>query len=991
MHNRAHVLRRGKRLAGPAFPAQPTLHFGQAWPGLALVLPAGAASPDLRPLRQAIDGLWRGPLAGGEAGEEVLVVTFVSPVRLEAATVPGALPLAAGHAGVLTSFAQATPGAEAAPPTAGPVRRVELWWGGRPRRVALEALPRLPLEDLWDPPRLHLHLPAAPRRTDVAPAPAGGAGKPPAEDGLMPVARSKVALATEPPPLSDAAMDSLARLEDRIKLSSIFRQMFLGDGRAGGLAGGRAGPWGQAPMPKGPSAWQNLGGWLRWHTPLGNPLRRSMTERMRLVEKLIASGDLDSALKLAMSLGGKTAEGLSKILPSGMWAARGSLDLNISPGGFAAPILGSGVFDSLEQRYRRLAGQLERDGDVRRAAFVYAQLLNDHVAAVNVLEKGGLLREAAKLAFDARLSPVRTISLLFKAGELDAALTLAKQAACFEALALDSKGSQPRYHAFVIKAWTDMLVASDQPLRALQVTDDLAEGMAADAALQQARRRWLAAALALRGEDPAGAELIVRGLLTADWTPEDVSPEGVEDFPDMARVAGSGALPGLLVELQAALAGPGEPDPQSLIDLLNAFSRLADEGRAEQAAFWARPGPILLEALARALTERAGDRLGPNELSTLGRLLDRAGQSVLSGDLRKLTRLHRAGGRRRQSWRLPAPDLRREAVRRACVLAGGEVLAWRESDLLQLFDHHGAPLWQGRLSQVIGLVSVGSSASALVLQDTGEGAVTLSRFVAGQRRLSSIGRLRLRAWHDVTSESQWLVQIGGDVGALDLAALCGPRPEVRFLWSSALTEQVRAIAFAHFATGANWITRDIGARPGVMESWSRSTAGEVQTSVLLPQGATAEEMTPPADWVWAPHGINRNGPGRGVITSLPWSIERERTAVAIARARASAGVTEQDRFQSCDLYRPFVRLAGLRGETGDGPDERITVIQASGGTQPLFSIEHAADAGLACLARAPSRSGAERDPARRGGVCLFADGHGRMIAVEPLSGNVVLI
>lgn len=983
MHSRAHVLRRGRRLSGPNFPAQPTLGFGEALPGFALVLPMAAPTPDLRPLREAIDGLWRGSLGGGDV--DLLVVTFVAPRRLEEGAVPGALPLMAGHAGVLTSFAQAPPTAEAAPVSVGPARRVELWWGGRRRRVALETLPRLPLEDLWDLPRLHVHLPAAARRAPIVPSTEDPPGRRAGE--LLPVEHSKVALRQEPAALSDSVAESLARLEDRTKLSAIFRQMLLGAG--GGRGAGKAGPWGQPVGPKEPGAMENLVGWLRWHTPLGNPLRRSMSERMRLVEKLIASGDLDSALRLAMSLGGKSAEGLRKILPSGMWDMRGSLDLNISPRGFAAPILGEGVFDSLEQRYRKLAAQLERDGDVRRAAFVYAQLLNDHAAAVATLEKGGLLREAAKLAIDARLPPVRAILLLFKAGELDAALTLAKQTACFEALAQDSKGREGAYHAFVIKAWTDMLIATDQPLRALQVTDELAQGMAADTALQQARRRWLALALALRGEDTPGAELTARSLLTASWTPDDVSAEGVEDFPDMPRIAGTGPLPGVLAGLQAMLAGPGEPDPQGLIELLTAFHRLADQGRAEQAAFWGRPAPILLEALARALTERAGQRLGQKELSAMARLLDEARQPVLATDLRKLVRLHRPGGKGRHSWRLPPPDLRRTPVERACVLAGGDILAWRGDDLLQLFDRHGAPLWQGRLSRVIALVPIGASGGALVLQAAEDGAVSLSRFTAGQRRLTPIGRVRLRGWHDVTSESQWLVQIGGDVGALDLAALCGPRPEVRFLWSSALTEQVQAVAFSHYPTGDQWITRGLGVRQGVMEAWTRSPAGELQTFVVLPQGSTADEMTAPGLWSWRQHNqLGQLDAGRGVMTCLPWSVDRERLAASLAKARTAAGVEDHDRFQPCDLDRqPVWRLP-----PEEGAPTLTTVVQPFGVKQPMFSLQHEAEAELTCLARAPHRQGAERQPeAPAPVVCLFADRHGRLIVVEARSGNVVVI
>ncbi|NBB15199.1 hypothetical protein GVN21_07500 [Caulobacter sp. SLTY] len=974
MTSLAHVLRRSRRLAGPPFPATPTLPFGEAWPGLAVVLAQGATGPDLRALRERIDGLWRGPLDG--EGVEVLLVSFIAPVLLTEATVPGALPLAAGHAGVLRSFFQeaATPGT---PFTKVPVRRLELLWGGRVRRIALEALAPQPLEALWDLPRLHMHPQAAPRRAAAGPAVVGegrGEGEP---DGLLPVGRSELTLTGRTQILSDAVEESMAALRDRTKLSNIFRQMFLGDGRAGGQ--GKAGPWGQAPAPKGPTAMENLAGWLRWHTPLGDPLRRSMAERMKLVEKLLASGDLDSALKLAMALGSKASELRDKILPNRLWDARSSLDFNITGSGFSMPILGGGSFDSLYQRYRNLAEQLERDGDWRRAAFVYAQLLDDHAKAVTALEKGGMLREAAKLAIDARLPPVRAIRLLYKAGELDAALTLAKQAACFEELAQDSKGNAG-YHAFVVKAWTDMLVGTDQPLRALQVTDALAGE--ADGALAGARRRWLERALRLRGEDPPGAELTARGLLTADWTPDDISPEGIEAFPDMPRIAGQGPLPALLADLQTLLAGPGEAEPQDLLDLLHAFTRLGDEGRSEQAAFWARPAPAILEALALGLVERAAVRLGQAELAAMSALLGRAGLSVLAVDLDKLNRLHRPTGRSLQHWRLPAADVQRSPVRRACLLAGGDMLAWRENDQLQLFDRHGAPLWQGTLSGVLGLVPVGQSPSALVIQAGEDGAVTLSRFLAGPRRMLPIGRVRLSAWHDVTSESQWLVQIDGDIGALDLVALCAPRPQVRFLWSVALTEQVQAVAFAHDPAGPGWITRDVGPRPGVLESWTRSPAGVLTTNLLIPQGATPSDVIPPADWSWRSHSVTRIGEGRGVMVTLPWTREREREAAARARAVLDTQPAQLDRFLPGDLGRAYARLPDPETDT---PTATIT-LHDHAIKQALFRIEHDPDALVVCLARSPGR-GVGVPNVRS---LLFADRHGRLIAVELPSGNVVV-
>ena len=79
-------------------------------------------------------------------------------------------------------------------------------------------------------------------------------------------------------------------------------------------------------------------------------------------------------------------------------------------------------------------------------------MLNSHRKAALTLEAGELFAEAARLAIDAKLEPVLAIRVLFKAGELDAALALAKRDGCFDQLAEDNRLKDGRYHAFVAPA-----------------------------------------------------------------------------------------------------------------------------------------------------------------------------------------------------------------------------------------------------------------------------------------------------------------------------------------------------------------------------------------------------------------------------------------------------------------------------------------------------------------------------------------------------------
>lgn len=181
------------------------------------------------------------------------------------------------------------------------------------------------------------------------------------------------------------------------------------------------------------------------------------------------------------------------------------------------PILDGQAFVALQWRYRDLAHKLETDGDFHRAAYIFSQLLGDHARAVEVLEKGEFFIEAARLALDARLEPAIAIAMFYKAGELDTALALAKRTGCFDRLAEHSRDKGGAYHAYVMKAWTDMLVATGQGQRALQVTDPLAADAAADPTLLAERRRWLSTALNDASGCTLDTELIARALLTARW------------------------------------------------------------------------------------------------------------------------------------------------------------------------------------------------------------------------------------------------------------------------------------------------------------------------------------------------------------------------------------------------------------------------------------------------------------------------------------------
>jgi hypothetical protein len=971
MTDRSHVTRRVARSIDRDFPTSPTLPGTTVCDGMAFMLDPAAPPPDLRPLRDMVDAMWRGALSADAEAPDVLLVLLARPMALDAPAWPSALPLVTTSPGTLASFVRG-PTASRAPATTDP-RHVELWWGGRAHRIAIATFDPVAIDTLWDMPRLTVHRPAALRRTSVR-HDAATEDAPGAADDLAPIGRARIPMLREGPGLFDAMNADLRDRDARIRLPAIFRQAWLS------LFTRRvAGAGGAAPRqaPRAPGVLANLAGWLRWHTPFGLSLRRGYEERLQQVEKMIASGDFDSALRLALKLGsGNPQQGKANRFPNQLPAMRARLDFELSQG-FAAPILGGAAFFSLQARYVQLAEQLERSGDHRRAAYIHSQLLNSHHRAVLALESGGLFREAAKLALDSKQPAALTIRMFFQAGEHDTALALARRTACFDQLAEDSRGKDPVYHAYVVKAWTDMLLATGQPLRALQVTDQLAELADAGDPLLAARRGWLGAAIDSEDGDGFGGELSVRALLDA----------------------GAARYPAVLAWLEAVMRDEVAEAGPIMLDLLGHMARLADPKHAEQAAFWRESAQPVIESFARAFIATVGNRIGAADLQGLHTLLGRAQLRVLDADIRKLGKLPVNGSRPGIAWHVPPATAQRPPVRHACLLGNGTMLIWRESRLLQLLDRHGGPLWQQNVSDVVGLVAIGTSPHVVIIQAQRDGSRLLTRFASHARTFHAIGKVNLVAHHDMTSESQWLVQIGGDIGALDLVRLCAATPAIEFLWSCALTDRVRAIAFAHFPHAPSWLTFDISEdRYGVLEIWSLRATGELTTHVCRPvQHASLPQFIAPTGWCWfsqeTSHRICTVTPATRWMQIWPWSEDQEHEARMYAVGRIKADMAGVDIIQSCDFDRPYIGFKSPPvDEDADKGGEAETSIMTTSSNATQMTLRHDAEEPLTCLARGHASSGKHRiKGAAATSIALFADERGRLFIVDSAARRVTVI
>jgi hypothetical protein len=976
MADRSYAARRNDAHLVTDFPAQPVLDAEHPCHGLVLIGSDADDVPKLRAVRDRVAAIWSGVLAGADVEEPVLIVLFSAPANTAQLRLGRALPLSSAQGRMLTSFQTISSLAQSPQDAASP-RQLDLWWGGKRHRIALDGMARVPVTALWDMPVLFVHAPFRAEATPRAQIARTGVQSDTGQPG-----QADIPISGEAGISFGDALDRDAALDERTSLKSIGAQLWrrlTGTRTIGGR--GADGEGGEAE-PQGPGVLANMAGWLLWHTPIGIPLAKQFAERMRLVERLMASGDVDSALRLALRLGASDpGQRAKKNYPLRLPGMRLSLDFNISSSG-SAPIIAEGSFFSLHKQYNDLAARLERDGDFKRAAYIRAQLQGYHLAAVETLARGELYLDAAKLAVDAKLPPVHAIELFYKAGEQDTALALAKRAECFDQLAERSRKKEPEFHAYVMRAWTDRLIETGQPLRALQVTDALAGEPNADAALLAKRLNWIDRAL---DDAPAGSpspDAVVRALLSSPWQPQDQS---LTAFATHGQIAGSEREAVALSALQDWIA----QSPDTLRDRLASLFRLSSTHSPEQASFWSDAAPLVMERFALAMIAGSEGRLGQNEKDSLQTLLRRAGSQVLAADIGKL-KLQGGGPMSQQAvWTLPPATAQSSRAVTGCILPNDTMLVWRESGLLQLLDAGGRNLWQGQLTDVCSLVPIGAGIDVIIVQRTAQG-YQLTRFATGKRAFHSIGSANLTAWHDITSDGQWLVQIGAQIGALDLSKLCAARPELEFLWSCKLTANVQVISFLHASDTPAWLTRDVSETPrrGLIEAWSLQNGRTLQTFLVTIQPTLGRDHSIKVrQWAWSNcyHFMPADSAGWAIKSAL-WTDAGERQAVAQLEKERRDKEFCADRFVSNDRSRATIEHLAATQDANPGIKSTL-----QGKHKRVLTITYPPESDLSSLARGVARANSKADTGDLSHLMLFAAQDGRLLHVDLESLKVMVI
>lgn len=143
----------------------------------------------------------------------------------------------------------------------------------------------------------------------------------------------------------------------------------------------------------------------------------------------------DQGLRYAIPFGGEATRGLAA--PSNQLGRR-TVDFGANVGGGAADYwdMSWEMRQQLRQRYTELARREQKLGRHRRAAYIYAELLDDWPSAASVLESGQHHQEAAVVYRD-RLSNERKAASCFeKAGQFDQAIELYEELEDWEAIAV---------------------------------------------------------------------------------------------------------------------------------------------------------------------------------------------------------------------------------------------------------------------------------------------------------------------------------------------------------------------------------------------------------------------------------------------------------------------------------------------------------------------------------------------------------------------------
>lgn len=246
-----------------------------------------------------------------------------------------------------------------------------------------------------------------------------------------------------------------------------------------------------------------------------------------LLERL-ERGDLDEALRRAIPLGGGSNEAPRR-LKLGVPSPRADLTIVPDREGASSTIpVDDGLQGLLRSQYEKAFQSLERQGRVREAAFVLAELLQQHARAVDFLEKHGELRLAAEIAEARGMPAERIVALWFLAGDRERAIALARRNGAFLAAITRLERSNRPEAAMLRLEYGDLLARAGRFLEAVDVVWPVPEG-------RNLARAWLERAL--EGDGLGSARAWARALALGVPTLADVKSRLLARLGDRSHEA----------------------------------------------------------------------------------------------------------------------------------------------------------------------------------------------------------------------------------------------------------------------------------------------------------------------------------------------------------------------------------------------------------------------------------------------------------------------
>ncbi len=174
---------------------------------------------------------------------------------------------------------------------------------------------------------------------------------------------------------------------------------------------------------------------------------------------LFDSGDLDEALRHAIPLG--TGSDGPQPLALNVPTPRADLTIHATKTKASSALgFGDSVFESLRRRYRKAVEILEKQGKIKEAAFVLAELLGASEEAVSFLEKHHKYQMAAELAEGRNLDPALVVRQWILAGDRNRAVLIARRTGAFAAAVARLEATHPEHAAALRILWANQLAAS---------------------------------------------------------------------------------------------------------------------------------------------------------------------------------------------------------------------------------------------------------------------------------------------------------------------------------------------------------------------------------------------------------------------------------------------------------------------------------------------------------------------------------------------------